>query len=376
MRYFRLFFLFFLFFCQFAFSQVDSKVNEIIQSIQKDFVPDKRTGVYEIKAEISGNKIILNGETDNKNAINKLVDRISSELNLEIENNILLLPDTTLKGKTYAIVSVSVANMRKDNDHDAEMVSQVILGTVVKVLKKKGGFYLIQSPDEYLGWVEGGSLVLCDENGMIEWKKAKKIFYNELFGIIYSKKSKQSDPVGDIVVGAELKYISKDGKWWEVITPRGEIGYIPAKEALDKEYWEKTRKLNFDNIFKTAKRFLGFPYLWGGTSSKGLDCSGFVKTVFYINGYMLPRDASQQAFVGEEIVPEENYRNVKPGDLLFFGGKNKEGKVRVTHVAIYIEDYTFIHCSSYVQFSSLKKDAPNFDPYHSDRLVKITRILK
>ena len=187
MRNFRLFFLFFLFFCQFAFSQVDSKVNEIIQSIQKDFVPDKRTGVYEIKAEISGNKIILNGETDNKNAINKLVDRISSELNLEIENNILLLPDTTLKGKTYAIVSVSVANMRKDNDHDAEMVSQVILGTVVKVLKKKGGFYLIQSPDDYLGWVESGSLVLCDENGMIEWKKAKKIFYNELFGIIYSK---------------------------------------------------------------------------------------------------------------------------------------------------------------------------------------------
>ena len=376
MRYFRLFFLFFLFFCQFAFSQVDSKVNEIIQSIQKDFVPDKRTGVYEIKAEISGNKIILNGETDNKNAINKLVDRISSELNLEIENNILLLPDTTLKGKTYAIVSVSVANMRKDNDHDAEMVSQVILGTVVKVLKKKGGFYLIQSPDDYLGWVESGSLVLCDENEMNEWKKAKRIFYNELFGIIYSKKTKQSDPIGDIVVGAELKYLSKDGNWWKVLTPRGELGYVPLKEAIDKEQWAKTRKLNSDNILKTARRFLGFPYLWGGTSSKGLDCSGFVKTVFYINGYMLPRDASQQAFVGEEIIPEENYRNVKAGDLLFFGGKNKDGKVRVTHVAIYIEDYTFIHCSSYVQFSSLKKDAPNFDPYHSDRLVKITRILK
>lgn len=376
MRNFRLLFLSFLFFCQYVFGQVDSRINEIINSIQKDFVPDKRTGVFEVKAEISGNKIILNGETDNKSAVNKLIDKITGELNLEIENNILVLPDTALKGKTYAIVSVSVANMRKENDHDAEMVSQVILGSIVKVLKKKGGFYFIQSPDDYLGWVESGSLVLCDENEMNEWKKAKRIFYNELFGIIYSKKTKQSDPIGDIVVGAELKYLSKDGNWWKVLTPRGELGYVPLKEAIDKEQWAKTRKLNSDNILKTARRFLGFPYLWGGTSSKGLDCSGFVKTVFYINGYMLPRDASQQAFVGEEIIPEENYRNVKAGDLLFFGGKNKDGKVRVTHVAIYVKDYTFIHCSSYVQFSSLKKDAPNFDPYHSDRLVKITRIIR
>lgn len=367
--------LFFVFIFQICYAQIDNKVNEIVTETQKAFVPDKRVGIFDIKTEFSENKIIILGETDNKNALDRLIDRLNTELNISVENKVLLLPDTALKNNVFGIVSVSVANMRKENDHDAEMVSQTILGTIVKLLKKKSGFYLVQTPDGYLGWVESGSLVICDENKINEWNNSKRLFYIELFGIVYSKKVNNSDPVCDIVAGSEVKLLGKEGKWWKVMTPRGETGYLPISTAIEKEKWLKTRKLNFENIFKTAKRFLGFPYLWGGTSSKGLDCSGFVKTVFYLNGYLLPRDASQQANIGEEIIPEDNYKNVRPGDLLFFGSK-KDGKLRVTHVAIYIKDYTYIHCASYVQISSLKKDAINFDPYHSDRLVKITRILK
>jgi hypothetical protein len=376
MKIFKFLFLSLIIFSQICLSQTDPKINEIITTIQKKYVPDKRTGVFKIETELTDGKLLLKGETDNSAALDALLLELRSGQNPPIENKILMLPDSALHGKNYAVVCVSVANMRKDHDHEFEMVSQSLLGTELKVLKKKSGFYYVQTPDKYLGWIESGSLKLFDEKSVDEWRKAKKAIYTDLFGLIYSGKNKKSDPVMDIVAGSTVKLISKGGAWWKVLTPDGRTGFLPKEQVQDKDKWDKTRKLNFTNIFKTAKRFLGFPYLWGGFSSKGLDCSGFVKTVFNLNGMLLPRDASQQALVGEEIIPEKDYKNVKPGDLLFFGGKDKEGKLKVTHVAIYVKDYNFIHCSSYVQISSLEKDAENFDPYHSDRLVKIMRIIK
>lgn len=359
-----------------TYGQNESKVSDIISGIQKKYVPDRRVGVFKVETDVADGKLILKGETDNTQAIDDLLAQLKADQSMPIENKIQMLPDTALKGKIYAVVSLSVANMRKDSDHDAEMVSQTILGTELKVLKRKSGFFLVQTPDKYLGWIERGSLTFFDEESIKKWRKAKKAIYTDLFGLIYSAKNQNSDQVGDIVMGSLVKFIGKEGKWIKVETPRGDVGFIPKDKVEEKDKWDKTRKLNFVNIFKTAKRFLGFPYLWGGTSTKGVDCSGFVKNVFAMNGYELPRDASQQALVGEEIVPEKDYKNVLPGDLLFFGGKNKDGQLKVTHVAIYIKDYTYIHSSSYVQISSLKKDAENFDPYHSDRLVKITRIIK
>lgn len=376
MKSFKLLLLAIIAICQISFSQTESKVNDIISTVQKKFVPDKRTGVFKIETEVVDGKLVVKGETDNKTAMDELFTSLKDGQNLPIENKVLMLPDAALKGKVLAVVTVSVANMRKENDHDAELTSQAILGTELKVLKKKSGFYYVQTPDQYLGWIESGSLEKYDEKSIEVWRKSKKAIYTDLFGLIYSEKKKTSDPVMDIVVGAVVKLLGKEGAWWKVETPDGRKGFIPKDQIAEKEKWDKSRKLNFANIFKTAKRFLGFPYLWGGFSSKGLDCSGFVKTTYSLNGMMLPRDASQQALVGEEIIPDDGYKNVKPGDLLFFGGKDKDGKLRVTHVAIYIKDYTYIHCASYVQISSLKKDAVNFDPYHSDRLVKITRIIK
>jgi len=376
MKSFKMLLLAIVIFCQVGFSQTDTKISEIITSVQKKFVPDKRVGVFKVETEMLDSKLLVKGESDNLPAVEELLSELKKNQPLPVENMLLMLPDTALRGKVYAVVSLSVANMRKENDHDAEMVNQAILGTELKVLKKKSGFYFVQTPDKYLGWIERGSLTFYDEESIKEWRKSKKVIYTDLFGLIYSEKKKDSDPVCDIVMGSVVKLSAKEDKWWKVETPRGDFGYIKKDEVEEKDKWDNSRKLSFDKIFKTAKKFLGFPYLWGGTSSKGVDCSGFVKNVFAMNGFELPRDASQQALVGEEIIPEKDYKNVKPGDLLFFGGKNKDGILRVTHVAIYINDFTYIHSSSYVQISSLKKDAENFDPYHSDRLVKITRIIK
>ena len=371
----KLLFLIIVVFYQTTFSQVDSKVDEIIAMVQQKYVPDSRLGVFKIEPEMVDKKLKLNGETDNKTALDELLTELQTN-KIVFENNILILPDTALRGNHYAVVAVSVANMRSNIGHSAEMVNQVLLGTELKVLKKRDGFYYIQTPDKYLGWVESSSLQLYTEVSISEWRGCKQLIYTDLFGIIYSEKETTSEPVLDIVVGSLIKLVSKDGTWYKVENPDGRIGYIPTDKAEEKDGWDKSRKLTFDNLFKTGKRFMGFPYLWGGTSSKGLDCSGFVKTIFYLNGMTLPRDASQQALVGEEIILEENYKNVNKGDLLFFGSPDKDGRQRVTHVAMYIGDCNFIHCAGFVQLNSLDPNSPIYDKYHSERLVKITRHIK
>jgi cell wall-associated NlpC family hydrolase len=100
---------------------------------------------------------------------------------------------------------------------------------------------------------------------------------------------------------------------------------------------------------------MGSPYLWGGASGKAVDCSGFVKLVYYAQGIILARDASQQARYGEPI-DFNNMNNLQPGDLLFFGSSAQ----RISHVGIYLGEGNFIHSSGRVHISSIDPGDPKY----------------
>ena len=149
--------------------------------------------------------------------------------------------------------------------------------------------------------------------------------------------------------------------------------------------WVKQTNPSAEQILTTAKTFIGVPYLWGGTSIKGVDCSGFTKSAYFLNGIIIPRDASQQALVGlpldvlenEDISVEKCLKNLKEGDLLFFSISKRRGinGGRVTHTAIYMGNGEFIQAAGMVKINSLVPTAVNYDAGQSPTLVGARRML-
>ena len=130
------------------------------------------------------------------------------------------------------------------------------------------------------------------------------------------------------------------------------------------------------SILHTAHTLMGVPYLWAGTSAKGVDCSGFVRTVFYLHDILLPRDASQQASVGQRLDIAPDFKNLQPGDLLFFGRKATTLRAEgISHVGIYIGQGRFIHAQGDVHVSSLISTDSLFDAFNLNRLLFATRVL-
>ncbi|HAL52924.1 MAG TPA: hydrolase, partial [Sphingobacterium sp.] len=296
-----------------------------------------------------------------------------------------LLPDASVGEKTSGVIRLSVANMRTFPDNAAELTSQVLLGTQVDLLQKKSGDYRVRTPDGYIAWVPSSSIEAMDKTMLANWQQAEKVIYTAEFGKSYSEPNEKSQRVSDLVYGDILQLKGQKNNFYEIAYPDGRLGYIKKSESLTLKNWFETRQPTAENIIASAKTMLGLPYLWGGTSVKGVDCSGFTKTSFFMNGFVIPRDASQQVLAGEKIDildqeghfdPEKALKNLKPADLLFFAaGKNSNPNARVTHVALYIGNGTFIHAAGLVRINSMLKDAANYDDFQTRTVVAARRYL-
>ncbi|GAB3533929.1 C40 family peptidase [Pontibacter brevis] len=325
--------------------------------------------------QVEQNGAVLRGETNMPEAKAALLERLQAA-NVAYVDSIQVLPEAELGEEQQAIVTISVANLRSQPKHSAELATQATMGTPLQVWKKDDSWYLVQTPDKYLAWVDGGGITLMNSSNFNNWQQGQKLLYTSPYGFAYAGPDASGATVSDLVYGDVMLLQEKAAGFYKVAFPDNRTGYVPESSAVMYKDWVASRQPTEENLVQTSKGLLGVPYLWGGTSFKGVDCSGFTKTVYFMNGLVLPRDASQQVHLGELVDTSAGWQHLRPGDLLFFGVPAKDGKPeRVVHVGMWIGgDQEFIHSSGKVRVSSMNPNAPNFEESELKRFLRAKRI--
>ena len=330
---------------------------EIVDSIKTQYAPDKRVAVWSVETRESDNGLLLIGKVDQPQAKAALLQSLES-YDYKVIDALDVLPSKKME-KKWALVTISVACMRAEPRSGSELVSQAIMGTPMRVLEDHDGMVLVQTPDNYLGYMTTSSIQMLNDAEFAEWKQSKRYIVTSCNAYIYSNAKEDEDNiVADVTLGNILTLKEKKSDFFMVALPDGRCGYIHKSKVMDLVQWAE-QPFDINLIERNAKRMLGTPYLWGGMSTKMVDCSGFVKTLYFSNGIILQRDASQQAKTGKIIDWKSWQDEAQKGDLIFIGSK----KGRVTHVAMYLEDGKYIHSSGRVKINSMNPKDEDFLDY-------------
>ncbi|HEV8469299.1 MAG TPA: C40 family peptidase [Candidatus Limnocylindria bacterium] len=255
-----------------------------------------------------------------------------------------------------------LVDVRAEPQSDSELVDQAHWGEHVRALAAQGDWRYVQGEDMYLGWVQAGALREFSTYGR-----------NAVVTVVLAPVNERPAPtaplIGQLPAGTlipETRYAVQGssflegsqlvGGWLEVGIGEGgheRSGFLSALDVTPLAELPH-RFPTGDDYLKTGEAFIGVPYLWGGTTALGIDCSGFVQQVYRLNGVALPRDADQQAMLGRKV------DEARAGDLMFFGDQS------VTHVALATSAREFIH-------APMKGGAVERGQLGGDRTLRVIR---
>lgn len=348
------------------------EANKILETFREENKIDKREAIFEIETNYENGILVISGETDHPELKSKLLSLFSD---FKIEDKINLLPDSTVGNNNFGLINLSVANLRSQPNHAAELATQALLGTPVKILKKENGWLLIQTPDNYISWVDSEGIFPVTEMQFDNWKKSKRMIFTGDNGIIFENEDFEN-PVSDVTMGNILEVIELNQKNLKLKLPDGRTGFTEYSNWTDFEDFKNSVKCDSTRLKKIANQLMGRPYLWGGTSARAMDCSGFVKTLYFMNGVILARDASLQIDQGEKIEVENDFSNLQTGDLLFFGQKQSDGHPqKITHVALSLGNTEYIHAAGKIGRNSFEPRSTIYSEYRKNSFAGAKRII-
>lgn len=242
----------------------------------------------------------------------------------------------------YAICLLGSIPVRKEPNHRTEMVTQLLFGEMLEILLTDGNWIRIKNVhDGYQGWVDSRQVVpLTDEN------------YHKMRSLPVSFSAELIFPISCETTGSEL-YIPLGSRLYNMKEGSFTVGH--SRFSFSGRMYTFPFKSDANTLMSNALRLLNTPYLWGGRTMAGIDCSGFVQLVFGLSGIDLPRDASQQVqFPGLSL---SFINEAQPGDVAFFD--NSDGQV--THVGILDGEGQIIHASGQVRIDPVDHQGI-FDP--------------
>ncbi len=361
-----------LFACRNNPQQPPAEIIQIIHETKMQFCPDRRLAVFDVAPAFEGQALVIRGEVDNPAAKKVLFEKLAqSAIQPPVEIKIAVLPDSAVGDNKWGLVRVSVGNVRAKPGYSAELVNQVMMGSFIEILKKKKGWYYARVSDGYLGWLNSTFFEKMTTAEKHDWQSGQHLVYHKLAGKIYEKPNMGSMIKSDVVGGNILKVVSNGPRWSVVKWASGQTGYVKTADCIPLDQWLHPGLADVGEVIKTALQFKGLPYLWGGNSPKGVDCSGFTQSVFKWNGIDLLRDASQQIRQGMEVSAGEHFENLQRGDLLFFGPREN----KITHVGIYLGKKKYIHSSGHVKINSFDSTAGDFSKYRLGQFRSARRII-
>ena len=270
-------------------------------------------------------------------------------------------PETAAPAAREAVVVASIENMYSGPSDGTDVVSQALLGQTVGVLEAWGDFLRVRTPDAYEGWLPVRSVLPYASAAAPRYaRQGRVVEVTSLVANVYRDAdvtTARPSRVAPLTTRLEVKADGPSERWLALRLPDGATGWIQRGDVKPVDPAAAPKRGTPEEIVATARRFLGVPYLWGGMSAHGLDCSGFVGQVYRAAGVVLPRDADLQ-FEDPTAAPVERDA-LQPGDLVFFGRDAKH----VSHVGLSLGGARFLNATTW-QVPVVREDTLD-DPHWS-----------
>ena len=242
----------------------------------------------------------------------------------------------------YCIASSGIVPLRKEASDASEMVSQIILGETATVREVKDRWIRIECHfDRYIGWVNRNQICFLKKDEYESWTRNPERYRSPYVTFF-------ADDQNKAIMIPVSAFIIKDGN--QIRLPFGTFRIRTRPNLLKQK-----------NLLDTAFHFSGTPYLWGGRTETGIDCSGFIQTVHLLHGYVIPRDSKDQYKAVE--IKSHDIKDARKGDIIYF---NTTGR-NVNHVGFYLGDGGVIHASGNVRLSNVLYERRNDHLYTFDK---------
>ena len=248
-----------------AAGQAPTTAADIVTRVRAQFAPDTRVAVFDVKAETKENAVELTGDVEQAAAKDALIKALKDGGFPNVVDKIAVLPDPAFSAKPLGVVTVSVAVMKTKPSQASELGNQLIMGMVVKLLKKDGGWYFVQSLDDrYLGWMEPDHLALVTKE---QGRRARRRAARRRHGAVHPSCGNRPRPTGRRWPTSSSATSSprpgRAGTGSPVQLPDGRNGFVNHADATDHAAWKAARAITPDNVEQAARQFRGVPYLWG-----------------------------------------------------------------------------------------------------------------